>query len=120
MRSSWLIPATFLLAFPESIDAMDSPGPCEISFVRSGDVLTIEGIADPALWPQGQYMLRVEVRQRGNISVSSQGGRIDARGSAAAPMVLSRTQVSASAGSDVTAELILRDGPRQASCSVKG
>ncbi|WP_432644209.1 curli-like amyloid fiber formation chaperone CsgH [Limimaricola cinnabarinus] len=98
---------------------MDDRQSCEINMVRAGNILTIEGIADPATWSQGQYILRVEVRQQGNVSVSSQGGRIDAR-SAERPMILSRTQVLAAAGSGVTIELVLRDGSREATCSIKG
>lgn len=92
---------------------------CLIRFNESENLVTLQGAVDARRWVAGSYILKVETRQNGGVSVSQQTGAFDGAGLQNKEfLVLSSTTIYLSSGAHLRARLNVNDGKQRSSCSL--
>lgn len=101
--------------------SVDGAGPqdCLIRFNESENLVTLQGAVDARHWAAGNYILKVETRQNGGVSMSQQAGAFEGAGLQNKEfLVLSTTTIYLSSGAQLHARLNVNDGKQRSSCSL--
>ena len=115
-----MFPTLFVLALSAAhASATPSSESCSLRMSENGNFVTLQGVVDPQIWPRGTYDMTMEVQQGGNKSLSRQAGAFgEGTPSEDGLLVLSSTTVYVSDGGRLTVTLDIKDGNRNASCSL--